>query len=140
MIKKSCKVEAGSKTCFAAMFFFYLRNANTNAANQIRPSQLKENIIQGWLWYVIRSSIQVGVFFSISLLILSGFPLNFFHLAEANLVSTAIFKSEKPFFHLLLPVKRCTGVKVELLTMCFFGALYSCVCSCPRSSRNVFNV
>ena len=36
--------------------------------------------------------------FSISSLILSGFPLTFFHLAEASLVPKAIFKKLKTHF------------------------------------------
>ena len=44
-------------------------------------------------------------------LILSGFPLTFSHLAEALLSAFSIY---------------------------FFVALYSCVCSCPQISRNIF--
>ena len=48
-------------------------------------NQLKENIIQGWLLYVIRSFLQVAFVFSFNSLILSSFPLPFFHLAETSL-------------------------------------------------------
>ena len=50
--------------------------------------------------------------FSIDSLILSGFPLTSFHLAEANLVPRAILKNhfkiafEKAIFHLPLIAKR----------------------------------
>ena len=57
---------------------------------QMIINQLKESIIQGWLWYVIRSFLQVDFFFIINSLIFSGFPLTSFHSVEANLVPTAI--------------------------------------------------
>ena len=51
---------------------------------QIIINQLKENIIQGWLLYVIRSFLQLAFVSSINSLILSGFLLTSFHLAEAS--------------------------------------------------------
>ena len=52
---------------------------------QMITNQLKENTIQGWLLYVIRSFIQVGFRCQYKLLILSGFPLTSFHLAKTSL-------------------------------------------------------
>ena len=43
--------------------------------------------------------------YSISSLILSGFPLTSFHLADANLVARAILEIENPLFRLPLRVK-----------------------------------
>ena len=58
-------------------------NATTSPPLQMITNQWKENIIQGWLLYVIRSFFQVG--FRLSSLILHGFPLTSFHLPEASL-------------------------------------------------------
>ena len=52
---------------------------------QMITNQFQGNIIQGCLSYVIRSFLQVGFRFSINSLILSGFPLTSFYLAEASL-------------------------------------------------------
>ena len=52
---------------------------------QMMTGQLKENIIQGRLLYVIRFFLQVGFFLIINSLILSGFPLTSFYLVEASL-------------------------------------------------------
>ena len=52
--------------------------------------------------------------FSISSLILSGFPMASFHLAEANLTPRVILKYEKLLFRFPLLTKRCAGVKHEL--------------------------
>ena len=52
---------------------------------QMITSQLKEKRIQWWILSVIRSFLQVGFRFSINSLILPGFPLTSFHLAEASL-------------------------------------------------------
>ena len=49
---------------------------------QMITNQLKENIIQGWLLYVIRSFFQVSLCFQYQLINL-GFSLPSFHLAEA---------------------------------------------------------
>ena len=74
---------------------------------QMITNQLKENITQGWLCMLSGPSSRSAFVFNINSLILSGFPLTYFHLAEAGL---------------------CT----------FFVALCSCVCRCPKVSRNVF--
>ena len=52
---------------------------------QMVTSQLKENIIQGWILHVIKSFLQVGFRFQYQTLTLSGFPSTSFHLAEASL-------------------------------------------------------
>ena len=95
----------------------------------IITNQLKENLIQGWLLHVIRSFLQVGLCSQYQLIIKSGFPLTFIHLAEVNLVPIAISKNNKPLFLLLLTAKRCAGVKVELKPhyLLFCGFMFFCV-------------
>ena len=50
---------------------------------QIITNQLKENIIQGWLSYVIKSFLQVGFRFQYQPINLVWLSFDFFHLAEA---------------------------------------------------------
>ena len=51
---------------------------------QMITNQLKENIIQGWLLYMLSGPFFMSAFiFSISSLILSDFSLTSFHLVEA---------------------------------------------------------
>ena len=73
--------------------------------------------------------------FSINSLILSGFPLTFFHLAEANLVPRAILKNQKPIFCLPLTAKICAGIKVELTPhyLLFRDFIFLCV----QLSKNI---
>ena len=52
---------------------------------QMIANQLKENIIQGWLFMLSGPSFRSAFIFSINSLILSGFPLTSFLLAEASL-------------------------------------------------------
>ena len=52
---------------------------------QMITNELKENIIQVWLLYFIGSFLQVAFVFSFNSLILPGFPLTSFHLAETSL-------------------------------------------------------
>ena len=89
---------------------------------QMITNQLNENIIQGCLWHLIRST-------------LPGFPLTFFHLAEANLVPRVILKYYKPLFPFPLTVERCAGVKVELKPHCllFRGFIFLCL----QLSKNI---
>ena len=70
-------------------------------------NQLKENIIQGWLLYVIKSFLQVGFCFQYQLINLAWLSFGFFSFSWS-------------------------------LIICFFVALYSCVCSCPKIPQNVF--
>ena len=107
---------------------------------QIITYQLKENIIQGWLWYVIRPSLRVGFCFQYQLLILPGFPLTSFDLAESNLVPRAIFRKWKPLFYLPLTVKRCAGVKVELNPdyLLFHGFITLCVLQLSKKITKSF--
>ena len=74
---------------------------------QMITNQLKDNIIQVWLLYVIKSFLQVD--FRI-------------HYQLINLVWLSFL-----FFSFNLSI-----------TICFWWILYSCVCSCPKLSRNVF--
>ena len=88
--------------------------------------RLKANIILGWLiCYQVFPSDQVAFRF-------------FYHLInpfEANVVPRAILQIKS-----FLPSsyrKRRVGFKVSWsLTIYFFVALHSCVCSCPKISRN----
>ena len=74
---------------------------------QMITNQIRENIIQGWLLYVIRSFLQVRYHFQYQLINLVCLSFDFF-----------------PFSWSLI--------------VCFFMALYSCVCGCPKISQNVF--
>ena len=74
---------------------------------QMTTNQLKENIILGWLSYVIKTFLQVGFRFQHQLIILVWLSFDLF-LFGWN------------------------------LTICFFVALYSWVCSFPKMSRNVY--
>ena len=58
---------------------------------QMTTNQLKEDITQGQLLYGL--SLRSAFDFSINSLILSGFPLASFHLAEAKLVTRTILKN-----------------------------------------------
>ena len=82
-------------------------NSKPTPSLQMITSQLKENIFQGWLLYVIKSVLQVGFRFQYQLINLVWLSFDFFSFSWS-------------------------------LTICFFVALYSCVCSCPKISRNVF--
>ena len=95
---------------------------------QITISQLKENIILGWLLYFIRSFLQVGFSFQYQLINPVWLSIDFFHLAKANLVPRAILKNEKPLFCLPFIMKRCAGVKVELSPhyLLFCGFTFLC--------------
>ena len=64
-------------------------------------NNLKENIIQEWLLYVIRSFLQVGFRFQYKLINLVCLSFHFFSFSWS-------------------------------LTICFFVALNSCVCNCPK--------
>ena len=67
--------------------------------------------------------------FSTSSLILYGFPLTFFRLAEANLIPRALLKKLKPLFRLALVAKRCAGGQVQLKPhyLLFRGFTFFCV-------------
>ena len=69
---------------------------------QMITNQLKENVIQGWLIYVIKSFLQVGFHFQYQLINLVWLSFDFFSFSWS-------------------------------LTICFFVALYSCLCSCPKT-------
>ena len=75
---------------------------------QMMPNQLKENIIQGWLLYVIRSFLQVGFRFEYQLINLVWLSFDFF---SFNWSLTICF---------------------------FVACLYSCVSNCLKMSRNIF--
>ena len=75
---------------------------------QMITNQLKEIIIHRWLLYVIRSFCQVGFHFQYQFINLVRLSFDFFWFSWS-------------------------------LTFCLFVTLYSsCVCSCPKISRNVF--
>ena len=60
---------------------------------QMITSQLKEDIIQRLLLYVIRSFLHVGFGSQYKLINLVWFLLTFIHLTEANLIPRAILKN-----------------------------------------------
>ena len=74
---------------------------------QMITYQLKENLIQGWLLYLIRSLLRFGSRFQYQLINLVLLSFDFFSFRWS-------------------------------LIICFSVALYSCVCDCPKISRNVF--
>ena len=74
---------------------------------QMTTNQLKENIIQWWLLYVVKSFLQVGFRFQYQLINLVWLSFDFFSFSWS-------------------------------LTICSFVALYSCVSSCSKISRDVF--
>ena len=84
------------------------RPISNESSLQMISNQLKENIIQGWLYMLSCQSFRSAFVFSINSLILPGLPLISFHLAEPSLSA--------------------------------FWWLYTSVCSCPKISRNVFNL
>ena len=56
-------------------------------------------------------SFRSALVFSINSLILPGFPLTSFHLAEANLIPRSILKNQKSIFHLQPVTKRDAGIQ-----------------------------
>ena len=74
---------------------------------QMIINDLKENIIQGWLLYVIRSFFWFGSSFQYQLINVVLLSFDFFSFSWS-------------------------------LIICFFVALYSYVCRCPKISQNVF--
>ena len=59
----------------------------------LKTNRLKENLIQRWLFYPIRSFLQVGFRFPTNSLILCDFPVISFHLTEDNLDPRATCKN-----------------------------------------------
>ena len=80
-------------------------------------------------------SFRSAFIFSINSLILSGFPLTSYHLAEANLVPRAISKNCKPLFRFPLIPKRCAGLKVELKSYYLFLRGFTLLC--VQISKNI---
>ena len=88
----------------------------SNKPFQMITNQLKVNIIQGWLLYVIRSFLQFGFRFQYQLIDLFWLSIDFF----------------------CIYLKQISSKLNWTHTMYFFVALYSCVWSCPKISRNAF--
>ena len=65
---------------------------------QMITNQSKENIIQGWLLYVIRSSLQVGFCFQYQLINLVWLSIEFFSFSWSQLRSRAVLKKLKTSF------------------------------------------
>ena len=82
---------------------------NPHPPLQMITNQLKENIIERWLLYVIKSFLQIGFSFQCQLINLIWLSFDFFSFSWS-------------------------------LTICFFVALCSSVCSCPNISRKVFHL
>ena len=107
----------------------------------LRTNQLKGNIILGWLLYVIRSFLQVGFRFQYQLINLVWLSIDFFSFSWNQSRTHSNFKKLKPLFRLLLIAKWCVKFGSSLswsLTIYFFVALHSFVCSCSKISRNFF--
>ena len=84
-----------------------ISNEPSSSSLQMITNQLKENIIQGWLSYVVRPFLEVGFGFQYQLINLVWLSFEFFSFSWS-------------------------------LTIYSFLAFYSCVCSCPKISRNIF--
>ena len=82
-------------------------HTHTHTSLQVITDQLKENVIQWWIIYAIRSFFQIDFRFKYQLINLLWLSFDFFSFSWS-------------------------------VTICFFMALNSCVCSCPKISRNVF--
>ena len=65
---------------------------------QIITCQLKENLIQGWLWYVIRSSLRVGFCFQYQLINLAWLSTDFFPFSWIQPRPQSYFKKVKTSF------------------------------------------
>ena len=79
-------------------------------------------------------------FFQYQLINLVWLSTDFFPLSWKQPRPQSYFKIWKTFFSLSSSSKKdVLGSRLSWsLTICFFGALYSWVCSCPKISRNVF--
>ena len=87
--------------------------------NQI-TNHWKENIIQGWLLYIIRSFLQVSFCFHYQLINLVWLSIDFFPFSWSQPRPQSWFIKLKP---LLRPLTTLSWS----LTICFFVGLYSCV-------------
>ena len=81
-------------------------HTHTHTPLQVITDQLKENVIQWWIIYAIRSFFQIGFHFKYQLINLLWLSFDFFSFSWS-------------------------------VTICFFMALNSCVCSWAKISRNV---
>ena len=90
--------------------------------------------------YVIRSLLQVRFRFQYQLTTLVWLSIDFFFIQLKPISSSEQFyKIKTLFFAFLLQRKEALGSRSSSsLTIYFFVALYSCMCSCPNISRNVF--
>ena len=84
----------------------FKRSIHTRTSLQVITDQLKENIIQWWIIYAIRSFFQIDFRFKYQLINLLWLSFDFFSFSWS-------------------------------VTICFFMALNSCVCSWAKISRNV---
>ena len=82
-------------------------HTHTHTPRQVITDQLKENVIQWWIIYAVRSFFQIGFRFKYQLINLLWLSFDFFSFSWS-------------------------------VNICFFMALNSCVCSCPKISQNVF--
>ena len=104
--------------------------------------QLKENIIQGWLLYVIRSFPQVVFRFQYQLINLVWLSIDLFLFSWSQSYPQSNFKKLKTSFLSFSYNKKVRWgqdwAESPLSTICFLVALYSLVCSYKKKQENLF--
>ena len=121
----------------------YVQNSSTSLALdvpslQMRTNQLKENNPRMTIM-LSGLSFRSALVLSVKWLILSGFPLTSFHLAEGNVVPWPILRK------LRIPFSRCSyGEKLSLgedwaeTSLTTFSWLYILVCAVVQKYRKMF--
>ena len=86
--------------------------------------------------HIFRSFLQVGFSSQYQLINLVWLSIDFYPFSWSQPRPQSYFKKLKTSFSpSSYSEKMCWG---QSLTICFFVALYSCVCSCPKISQNNF--
>ena len=106
---------------------------------QIITCQLKENLIQGWLWYVVRSSLRVGFCFQYQLINLAWLSTDFFPFSWIQPRPQSYFKKVKTSF---LPSsyseKVCWGQGWAESWLSAFSWLHILVCAVVQKYYEIF--
>ena len=92
---------------------------------QIIANQLKENIIQEWLLYIIRSFIQVGFWFQFQLINLVWLSIDFSPFSWSQPCPESYFLKLKTFFSVSSHCKNICWVKMSWIL--FRGFTFLCV-------------
>ena len=106
---------------------------------QMITNQLSENRIQGWL-ILLGLSFRSAFRFYYQLINLVWLYIDFFWLSWSKSRPQSNFKNWKSLFRLFFYSVKIRWGKgwAEISLSTFFAALYSCVCKCPKISRNIF--